>query len=105
KSLASEFHQDSVSLEEQNRDGNRVLFEPFVGVAPRRYLHLFQMVQRKTKDGRKAVWDRMNAQPRIYPPTLSYKEREIEQSSGFGATIASAGLDTEFTEAGGVNNA
>ena len=110
KSLASEFHQDSISLEEQDRDGSRVLFEPFVGVAPRRYLHLFQMVTRKNKDGKKVVWDRANAQPRIYPPTLSYTERELEQSSGFEAAIASARLsgtisNNNSSKNGGTNDA
>jgi hypothetical protein len=63
------------------------------------------MVQRKTKDGKKSTWDRANAQPRIYPPTLSYTGREDEQSSGFKAAIESAGMgySKPTTEGGSPN--
>ncbi len=46
KSRARELFDDSISLE-RRRDG-RVLFEPFVGVAPRRYTELFSM---RARDG------------------------------------------------------
>lgn len=104
KSLASEFHQDSVILEEQGSDGDRVVFAPFVGVAPRRYLHLFQAVQRKTPDGKKVIWDRQGSQPRIYPPNLNYADREIEQSSGVGDAILSAGLGDNHSSSEGSEN-
>jgi len=48
KSLAVELHGDSVSLMEADSTG-KVLFRPFVGVAPRRYEALFSMA---TADGR-----------------------------------------------------
>jgi len=47
KSLASEFHNDAISIEDGDARA-RVKFEPFVGIAPRRY-DLFSM---KTKEGR-----------------------------------------------------
>ncbi len=47
KSLASEFHSDSISIEETDTK-SKVRYEPFVGIAPRRY-DLFSM---KTREGR-----------------------------------------------------
>ncbi|MBM4336265.1 MAG: cytidine deaminase [Deltaproteobacteria bacterium] len=41
KSRARELFDDSISLEKRSK--SRVLFEPFVGVAPRRYVELFSM--------------------------------------------------------------
>lgn len=56
KSLAADFHSDSISienLEPPQNDGDakdmRVKFEPFVGIAPRRYDAFFSM---RTKEGR-----------------------------------------------------
>ncbi len=47
KSLASEFHSDAISIEDADTK-SKLKFEPFVGIAPRRY-DLFSM---KTKEGR-----------------------------------------------------
>ncbi|MCI1277354.1 MAG: deaminase [Nitrospira sp.] len=61
KSRAGELYPDSISLDgliekRQSTDlGGPVLFEPFVGVAPRRYLELFTMNTRK-KDGKAVKW-------------------------------------------------
>jgi len=56
KSLAADFHSDSISIEhfeQPTSDGDarekRVKFEPFVGIAPRRYDAFFSM---RTKEGR-----------------------------------------------------
>ena len=46
KSLSSTLHEDAISLEKPAP--NRIVFTPFVGVAPRRYADLFSM---KTKEG------------------------------------------------------
>src|SRR5207248_10041658 len=46
KSLSSTLHGDAISLEKPA--ANKILFTPFVGVAPRRYADLFSM---KTKEG------------------------------------------------------
>ncbi len=48
KSLAMDLHDDSIALEEGSESTDKVRFEPFVGVAPRRYTDLFSTT---TRDG------------------------------------------------------
>jgi cytidine deaminase len=51
KSRVAELYEDSIGLADRRTDlGNRVRFEPFVGVAPRRYQDLFSWVPRKAAD-------------------------------------------------------
>lgn len=69
KSLAYEFHRDSISLDEVEPD--RVPFQPFVGIAPRRYMDLFSMVSPigeriRRKDARgKVINDEINIRLRM----------------------------------------
>lgn len=41
KSLASRLHDDSIAIDPDDRPEGKVIFTPFVGIAPRRYLELF----------------------------------------------------------------
>jgi cytidine deaminase len=56
KSLAARLHDDAVEIDPDDRPSGKVIFTPFVGVAPRRYLELFtpSAEGRKTQDGRVA---------------------------------------------------
>jgi deoxycytidylate deaminase len=84
KSRAGELYPDSISLDglietTQFHDSSEpVLFEPFVGIAPRRYIELFSMNKRK-KDGRIIKWkgDKMMPKSVDYIP-LSYLTKEIK---------------------------
>lgn len=66
------------------KDGrNRVVFEAFVGVGPRKYLDLFSLalssgykVKRKAQGGKKVVWDEKSAYPRVPLLATTYIERE-----------------------------
>ena len=84
KSLAIELHGDSISIGEKRQPQRKaappVLFEPFVGVGPRRYLEFFSLGQIKRKDesGRPVKWDGQTAMPRIPLLPLSYLERETQ---------------------------
>jgi deoxycytidylate deaminase len=82
KSRADDLHDDSLTVEEFD---DKVRFEPFVGIGPRRCFDLFSMrlssgakLQRKVKesDGERVAWDRGNADLRVPMPALSYLERE-----------------------------
>ncbi|HHH29497.1 MAG TPA: cytidine deaminase [Polyangiaceae bacterium] len=78
KSRALELHDDSIALEDEE-DG-KVLFRPFVGVAPRAYGRVFSMIEldggqirRKDDDGA-PIMDR--ARLRFRMPYLSALQRE-----------------------------
>ena len=56
KSRVAELYEDSIGLADRSTDlGHRVRFEPFVGIAPRRYFDLFSWVPRKAADVRGGV--------------------------------------------------
>lgn len=84
KSLAKELHDDAIALEEAS--GRKMLFKPFIGVAPHRYAQLFSSVDftgkeiaRKAPDGRVkrtcftfgCAWPRtIRDAKRIWSPTI-----------------------------------
>jgi cytidine deaminase len=65
KSLALVLHSDSISMGEAANGASRVVFEPFVGLAPRRYTEFFSLGDRKRKDsrGRAVQWKPLTASP------------------------------------------
>jgi deoxycytidylate deaminase len=70
KSKAGPLHEDSIAIA-QSDPGDRVDFQPFVGVAPRRYLQLFDAgsrarrshLPRQDEQGRPTSFCRRNARP------------------------------------------
>jgi deoxycytidylate deaminase len=98
KSMASKLHKDAIELPGtrafKNRDGkNRIPFEPFVGVGPRRFYDLFSMkmssgypIQRKS-DGNTVSWKRDQTQPRIQMLPTSYIQREKLSAAKFMSTV------------------
>jgi deoxycytidylate deaminase len=90
KSKARELLSDSITIELETRREDKVSFEHFVGVGPRRYFDLFSMalgmgrpIERKHDDGKKVEWLRTNAVPRIPMRPLSYQDREKLSSQNF----------------------
>jgi deoxycytidylate deaminase len=84
KSLADELHGDAISFG-LNRDCSmeRVRFEPFVGIGPRRYFDLFSIelgsgyrVTRKHDDGTTKEWNATKSVPRTELLPLSFIEKE-----------------------------
>jgi deoxycytidylate deaminase len=65
KSLAKHLHNDAIQVEDSPGSSHRVQFEPFVGLAPRRYLEFFEMPKRKEKDGTASKWTPQTALPRL----------------------------------------
>jgi cytidine deaminase len=59
KSLAVEFHEDSIAVDQVREPCDRVNFKPFVGIAPRRYMEFFDIGQlvRKKDDGQIIDWN------------------------------------------------
>ena len=57
KSFASELYKDSIDVETRSsHDERRVLFRPFVGIAPNRYEEIFSRGKRKNNDGEAEKW-------------------------------------------------
>ena len=65
KSLVQELYPDSIAVDVHTECEGRVQFEPFVGIAPKRYGDLFALLKRKRKnrDGTVATWRRSYAVP------------------------------------------
>lgn len=92
KSRAEELHQDAIAIARSN-PGQRLSFEPFVGVAPRRYLEIFDAegraqlghVPRRDDEGRKQTLDRSTALPvfadaglaQFRPKLPAYRAKEL----------------------------
>lgn len=81
KSLASEFQFDSIAVDNSGRASNQVNFQPFVGVAPRLYMKVFEMVERKTNDGLVKRWSPAKAAPRFALSHNFYLDTEIDEIS------------------------
>lgn len=97
KSLVQELYPDSVVVDPAEPCGGKVRFEPFVGVAPRRYSDLFGLstMKRKSKDGSSLQWRRADATPRLpeYMPTaVARLAAEDEEISLFKSQLIDKGL-------------
>ncbi|MGC1620781.1 MAG: anti-phage dCTP deaminase [Candidatus Acidiferrum sp.] len=77
KSLALELHDNSIQLD-KDTDPNKIPFTPFLGVSPRIYLDIFQMPNRKSKDGKLIKWEAATAHPRVSGSFWSYFQYEKE---------------------------
>ena len=78
KSLAEDLHPDAITIDPSDSPDDRVVFRPFVGVAPLSYLPLFEHVgKRKTGQGRAIDFVPAEARPKLAVSwDLSYVERE-----------------------------
>lgn len=75
KSLAVQLYPDSIAVDYSDKRDYQVEFEPFVGVAPRKYMQLFSMLERK-KNGAVLVFDRSTASLRLTASPRSYLKNE-----------------------------
>jgi cytidine deaminase len=91
KSLAGDLHMDAIDVDGTGR-GNTVEFRPFVGIAPGRYLDLFQAPGRKDGDGRVVVWSGSAAEPRFSPTHPVYVMQETKELVGFSNAMETIGL-------------
>ncbi|MBQ2663441.1 MAG: cytidine deaminase [Clostridia bacterium] len=82
KSKAVDFYRKEISTSEQDSN-NKVVFIPFSGVGPRRYIDLFAMTtakwgvkKRKNNDGKKINWDRKESNIRSPMLPMTYLDYE-----------------------------
>ena len=80
KSKTFELYDDSTSMAEKD---DKVYFEEFVGIGPRRFFDLFSLrlsngnsISRKDKSGKAVQWKRSNARLRFQMLPISYIEKE-----------------------------
>ncbi len=97
KSLVQELYQDSVSVDSRSDCEDRVKFEPFVGVAPKKYGDLFALLKRKRKnsDGTVAAWKRVDAVPYLpeyIPSPLARLTAEQEEVERFTLNLIEEGI-------------
>src|SRR5262249_40911967 len=76
KSLVPELYPDSIVLERAESGHGLVLFRPFVGIAPLKYLQLFQAPKRKLDDGSVIVWNKTQAIPRFSEAPVAIRVQE-----------------------------
>jgi cytidine deaminase len=79
KSLASKLYKPVIRIDERSDDSSAGLsFESFVGVAPRRFIPLFDLGAFKRKDANGFVkhWKRADAEPRFEQLFADHETRE-----------------------------
>lgn len=93
KSKAREFHADSMEMG-FSADADKVHFEPFVGVGPRRFLDLFSMelgdgypLRRKDDTGATLQWALHTSSMRIPMATVSYLDLESLAAEEFTRAV------------------
>jgi len=77
KSRARELYGDSICVDQSAPVKGKVNFDPFVGVAPRQYLRLFEFgVTRKDERGKAIDWKKRGPKPRISRFRNTYQDIE-----------------------------
>lgn len=92
KSLASQFHLDSFLVDQNIETSGFVSCHSFVGIAPRVYMELFPMLQRKDKEGRVKLWNREIAIPRMHSSPLAYMDNEAKEAKTLSEKMNEAGF-------------
>ncbi len=93
KSLAEQLYLDSIAVDTPSQTMSQVIFRPFVGVAPRRYMEFFEMPRRKTAKGGVVNWVPREAVPRAAGPRSSYEYREEQRVSDLEKALVQVGLN------------
>ncbi len=75
KSYAKKLHSDSISFSEKDVD-THVIFEPFIGISPRRYRDIFEKKKRKDSNGKAKQWYKDTAMPRLEDTSSGYLDSE-----------------------------
>ncbi len=88
KSLTKALYGNSVQIDDgKSADQNAVLFEPFVGIAPRIYFSFFKKLKRKEENGDIVKWHPENARPRFKSANNRYIVAEVAETVIFNEII------------------
>jgi deoxycytidylate deaminase len=74
KSLSQKLHPDSITFETDV--AKKVLFEPFIGISPRRYRDIFEKKTRKTELGKAKEWYEGRPAPLVEDRSSAYIANE-----------------------------
>jgi deoxycytidylate deaminase len=75
KSHAKDLHSDSITFSPAEAS-KKVLFEPFIGISPRRYRDIFEKKKRKDSTGKATAWSGGKAVPRLEDRSSAYIDNE-----------------------------
>lgn len=92
KSYAERLHSDAMVVGSR-RDGEKVRFTPFVGIAPFRYRDLFERGRRKDEKGIFKEWVRDSPAPIVPFTVATYLENETAAIRQLQESLASAQAD------------
>jgi len=93
KSLAAELYPDSIEVESRKRrEGPKVYFEPFIGIAPVRFSELFGKGRRKDNHGKPILWQSTAAKPFLERLVPAYIQIENEVAKGVELLLRKARL-------------
>ena len=93
KSLAEDLFSDFIIVDKKSDDETKIQFNPFVGIAPRRYIDIFQWPTRKEKDGSKMKWDQPNSNPRLQEEPSAISKKEDNAVTVFLTKMAEKGIE------------
>lgn len=66
KSRAKQLHKDSITVDAKDKANKKINFESFTGIAPRKFLHMFEMNgERKDETGKIIDWSKSIKKPRV----------------------------------------
>jgi deoxycytidylate deaminase len=82
KSLAARLHDDAIEIDRDDPPETKLRFEPFVGVAPRRYLELFTAGPDDRKAEGKVRPPQPGWLPKVLPPSPPEPTPESEPAKG-----------------------
>ena len=75
KSMAEKLFSEFISIDKKTSQ-ELIEFNPFVGIAPRRFMEIFKWGKRKDDSGNKIEWDQSNPHPRFGDDTIAIKTKE-----------------------------
>jgi len=97
KSHAKDMHADSITFSAAEQE-TKVLFEPFIGISPRRYRDIFEKKKRKDSEGKATSWAQGKEIPRIEDKSASYIANEEPAIAIVVDRILSLGDDFELID-------
>jgi deoxycytidylate deaminase len=93
KSYAEDMYSQSIALETNESKDNRIVFQPFTGVAPFRYRDLFEKGRRKAAGGKAQDWKETFPRPNISLVVESYLELEPRVTAQLAKRLDDAKLE------------